>query len=1856
MSSIDSRVVDMKFNNAQFEQGASRTLSTLDKLKNALNFGGAAKGMDKINASASTSGLAGMAKAVDNISQRFSALGILGIATLVKIGTAASSTALNMVKNMSMKPIMDGFREYEIKMGSIQTILANTARDGTKLKDVNKALDQLNDYADRTIYNFGDMTRNIALFTNAGIGLKTSVAMIKGFSNEAAASGTNAERAAGAAYQLSQAMSNGVVTLMDWKSLTNAGMGSANMREGIIEVAKSMGTLEQAGVKSSDAQAHFNKTLEKGWLTSGVMSKYLKIMTGDYSKAEIKAMGFSSKVAAQLYDQAQAAQEAATKTRTLTQLMGQMAERAGSGWSESIQTVFGDFEAATALFSKWDARIGKMQDASSDARNKMLKEWADAGGRDNLVNSLDNAFKALMSVIKPVQQAFRELFPPMTGKQLANITKGIEEFTKGLILSKDAQSTLKTVATGVFAVFKIGAGAIGLFVSGLGQIFSIVGKVIGILFQLVSPVLTVLSAFAGTGEASSGIDGLFQKLQEMRDQGLKPILAFIENISDSLKGWQGSLDGVADMIRNAKPLEIIGQRIATVWNMITSTFGRVGTFLADMGRAIAGMAADFGGGFGGFLQAVGEGLKTAWQQIKTFFSQFAAMAGGSIGKIDWNLVLSAINTGILAVIVVQIVKFIKAFKGIGETFESIKGAFDQLTDTLKNMQSGVDPNAMIKIAVAIGLLAGSMYLLSQIKPDQLMTAAIGMGVAFAMLLTAMKIFDKIDPGGKGAAQMIFLSGAILILATAMKQMGSLNWEDLAKGVVGLGASMAILMGALAVMDKYSGNMAKTAIGLLLLSGAIMAMAAAVAIFAAIPTDNLIKGGIAFTLLLGVLTGFVAATKGGSSMIQVGAGMVLMSVGIGALVGVIALLGSMNLGMLAQGMLTLGIVIGGLVIAVNNLQNGLAGAAAMMVIALALNMLVAPIMALGVVPWGVVLQGVATLGITMALLVASANALQGAMPGVAAVLALAGAMMILSIAIKTLGSMDLGQILTALVGLGGALLIFGGLSALLAPLTPVMLAMAGAVALFGAGVLMVGGGLVLFSMGLAALGPAASIGAAGIQLLAAAVTPLIPQFVGFIALGAGLIVLGAGILTLGAAVVVLGGGLMLLAVGLTMVAASGLIGATAIVAVVNAITPLIWQVPQMLALGGAFAILGAGMAVLGAGAALVAVGVAAMAVSMLLVVGVGALVVSVLNNFKDSCSGLEPVAGQLQKAADGLNKFSDAATKVGSSMAQASSAFQSTISNMNQVANTASKVSATLSAMPKAVASAVSSAVTAFNRLKTTMNATVSAVGKSMASLKTAITKGATDANTASLKIVKVFTDLGTKIPQETSKVVSKVKSALSNMASSAGNSAEAVGRAINAGMVRGMSNSGAVAAAARAVALRALAAAKAALDIHSPSKEFERLGKYVNQGFAKGLMGSSSEMQTALQKMNDMLTSSYNNAVADVKSAEKKLRSLMKVSKKKRDYKAIRDAKAELALAKKLRTGTAAANKLLTTSLKDEKQALLDLGEVHDEVVARLDEAQRALDDAMRKRDDAAEQYRDQYSDLPEIAEDTLLSGYQDSLVKSIADTQKFYDLLKQLRAAGLNDIVYKELLGKGTSANSFMEDILNNGWGAIANLNELSSQLDSVATDIGKTGSTELYQAGVDVAQGLVDGIKSEESAIAKEMEKIADYMLKAIKKKLGIKSPSKEFAKIGGFSMSGLAKGLQSSSIQVDRAAEDAGKSAMDKLRDTLNTKSLADMAVLDLNPTIKPVLDLSDIRAGSAAMDSLLDGKSLAVATYSRASNIAQSNRASETSTANDSDDAAGVNFNQYNYSPKALSNAEIYRQTKNGLSTIKGALPA
>lgn len=379
---IDERVVEMRFENGQFESNVKQSMSTIERLKSALKFNDQSKGLENVAAATKKVDMNQLASSVDKVKVSFSALQVVAATALSRITNSALTAGKNIVSALTLDPVISGFQEYETKMNAVQTIMANVSSKGKTIADVNAVLDELNHYADKTIYNFTEMTRNIGTFTAAGVDLNTAATAIQGISNLAATAGSNSTQASTAMYQLSQALAAGTVKLQDWSSVVSAGMGGEIFQEGLKQTAREMGIQVDAMIKKSGS---FIESLKEGWISADVLNTTLKKFTVEGAEQYCKQMEASGKytkeMSAKVIEQARTMEDAATKIKTFTQLWDTLKESAQSGWTESWEIIIGDFEEAKESLSKLGEMLTGFVQKAADRRNAILRD-AMGGGED----------------------------------------------------------------------------------------------------------------------------------------------------------------------------------------------------------------------------------------------------------------------------------------------------------------------------------------------------------------------------------------------------------------------------------------------------------------------------------------------------------------------------------------------------------------------------------------------------------------------------------------------------------------------------------------------------------------------------------------------------------------------------------------------------------------------------------------------------------------------------------------------------------------------------------------------------------------------------------------------------------------------------------------------------------------------------------------------------------------------------------------------------------------------------------------------------------------------------------------------------------------------------------------------------------------------------------------------------------------------------------------------------------------------------------------------------------------------------------------------------------------------------------
>ena len=577
-TTIDQRVVEMRFDNKHFEQNVATTMSTLDKLKQKLNLSGATKGLEDINTAAKSNNMPVLGSAVEAVSAKFSALQVMGVTALANITNSAVNAGKRIVKSLTIDPIKSGFDEYETKMGSIQTILANTEHQGTTLDDVTAALDKLNTYADKTIYNFQQMTRNIGTFTAAGVYLQTSVDSIQGIANLAAVSGSTSQQASTAMYQLSHALASGTVKLQDWNSVVNAGMGGKVFQNALIRTAAML----DGSAKDVEAwqkihigkYGSFRESLSKEqWLTTEVLTTTLKQFTmaaeegsdeWNEFKKSLMATGYTETQADEILKMANTATDAATKVKTFTQLMDTLKESAQSGWAQTWELLVGDFEEAKAFFTEMSDIFGEIIGKSADRRNNFLGE-ALTSNWDKLITKINDAGVETSK--------FEESIRKVVGDdKLDDIVQKFGSLEKAVRSGAVSSDVLKKALAGIGLTNA--DGKIASFVDGLKEIKHMLGR--GNVGDDVKKLQTALKEL-GYDLGKWDVDGIigpvtekaikaFQEANGLDIDGLvgpKTLAALekagakIEKTSDNVDGLTDSFSDLIDVITEKSGRELI---------------------------------------------------------------------------------------------------------------------------------------------------------------------------------------------------------------------------------------------------------------------------------------------------------------------------------------------------------------------------------------------------------------------------------------------------------------------------------------------------------------------------------------------------------------------------------------------------------------------------------------------------------------------------------------------------------------------------------------------------------------------------------------------------------------------------------------------------------------------------------------------------------------------------------------------------------------------------------------------------------------------------------------------------------------------------------------------------------------------------------------------------------------------------------------------------------------------------------------------------------------------------------------------------------------------------------------------------
>ena len=1486
MSSIDERIVKMTFDNSDFEGKISKTLQSLEKLNQVLSETSAADGLKEVSKAlkdvqAQVSGMnfetediididesetklskfgnlllnirdkaaekfAGMMDGAEEgiddttdsmeelgnttnaVGQRFSALNSLVQGIFLNLGSKIADFGTNMIKSLTLDPITTGFQEYELKTNSLSTILANTADKGETLDTVTTALDELNKYSDLTIYNFAQMTDNIGKFTAAGVGLDDSVNAIKGMSNLAAFFGVDATKASGAMYQMSQALAAGVVQLQDWNSMQQAGMSGEAFQKALIRTSELMGTGAEAAIEKYGS---FRESLSKGeWLTSDVMIETLKQISGAYTEAELSAQGYSDEQVKAIMNMSQTATKAATEVRTVTGLFDTLKESVQSGWTTSWEHIIGDKDQATELLTNIKNGFNSIIQPSVEARNNMLKFWNESGGRDAAIRGFSNIIQSVGKGLSAIGDAWKEVFPSMTGEKLTELSTKFRDLTYKFKMNDETAKKIKNTFKGVFDVFKSAGSAVGNVIKAikpLGSIFPPIGS-------------AILSVTSKLGEFASTISkSLSEQVFDRIGTGLNKAFTFIGDKFDALKS------GISDFFSSMGSMDF------------SKIFGNVKSMMAPFGDILSGLGEGLGKAIGTInFDTIMKGLQTASGlklagHIKDTFKE--------IGGISEDL--SKVTKS-----------FSDMFKSFGEIGKNIKETLGQAREALEAWQQNLQASTLMKLAGAIAILAGALLLLASIDGKKLATSLAGLGVVFAELAGAYMMIAKVG-GIKGSmgvsSSLLSMSVSMLILAGALKMLSTINVGEMLTGLVGLAAVIGTMGIAVKAFDGKHKGLKQTSAALLIFSVALMGMAVALKMLGSIDAETLGGGLFALAGVLLELAGFLALAKFGDLSTSTATAVLILSAALIVLSQAMRLFGNLDTDQIIKGLVGIASIltvigvfgkVGGSGLKMASLAAGLT---LMSVAILALSVATK---AMGNISWETIGRGLTALAGALTVLGVASKLISGPQMLLLSVGlgAMSIALMGLSIALSMLGGQSWEEIGKSLVALAGSLAI----------LAVAMYAMTGCIA-GAAAMLVMAAAMAIFTPQLIALSQL-SLQQVGIGLLALAGAFAVIAAAGYLLTGAlpGLLGLAAAVALLGAGCALAGAGCALFGTGLAAVAAA--VGGSGFL-IIEFIRQLIGLLPQIGLKAGEAMVNFAGAVgqgapqIISAFSTLLQAILTAIQQNIPLIAQTGMdIVLAFAKTLAEGIPqlvtyGMQMVTGVLEGIAANIGQLVDAGIDV----------------CVNFINGVADRLGEVIESGINLALSFIEGVADGISNNKDRLEAAIEKVIQAMVDAGLAVLQGGIDG------FVSGGEDLANGLIDGIVSLVTGVSEAAGRLVDAAvegvgdcGNALYSAGENLVKGFTNGIESALSwVGEKAMEIGRRAKAAAEKALGINSPSRVFMKIGRYVDEGFVKGLEQYSANVDKAafnvangvvdnfakpISNMNDLLDMNTNPVITPV--------------------------------------------------------------------------------------------------------------------------------------------------------------------------------------------------------------------------------------------------------------------------------------------------------------------------------------------------------------------------------------------------------
>lgn len=872
MTSTDERVVKMKFDNAEFKKNALDTKSTLDNVNKAMDATGKNKGLLDMNSN------------MQRVQVTASKMAVITTTALATITNKVVNTGLQMAKSLTFDPIKQGFSEYEAMLTK-QNVIQNAT--GKSAKEVKGFLNQLNTYSDKTVYSFGNMTDAIQKFVNAGVPLKTSVTSIKGIANAAAFAGASSEEANRAMYAFSQSMSLGFIQLQDWNQIENANLGTVKFKNTLLEAGLAAGTLTRKGdgfvTKSGkfvSATKGWRDGLQEQWATTKVLNTAL----GKYADTNTKL--------------GKKAFQAATQVRTFSAFMDTLKESLGSGWSQIFTALIGNLGQSTRMWTGLSQAVGGVVGSFFNFATKTVKVWRRMGGFEKTLQGFKNLLAPVGAILTTIGDAWQIAFPSGgrgAGKTLYAVSSGFEAITRPLQIVADLIHFLTQPLAVFFGILHIGGSAVQ-------ELAGWVGDLVGKLFGLIDIKAPSKGGFLGfvmdigkeIAETVGQIDHLLSRGKSLKQAfGKVDInLPNLPNMPDFGGGGKAASGGASRVSAMAAGVKDLAKQI----------FG-----LGDANAALDDVQSG--------LATTGDKVSSVGAKMGDILKSVVGWIGDIVSKINLKDVMASFNLAILGTMALAISKFLN---GLGDAFEGFAGVGPAFTGVLESTGKSLEGFAkaaqrqamakvILNVAIAVGILAASLWVLSKIPADKLATSLVAMGAVFLMLNATMKNFTKLVNSMDGAKMslniialsvgIVALALAMILLATACLIMNKVEWQSIAKGLGTMYVAMK-LMESLGNLGKDAAkNMVAGGLAIALMAASMIVLAGALLLFQLVKWESIGKAGVVLAgLTLAVAALALIPYQG---IAKVGLALLTASLGMLAMANALILFGLVKWGSIAK---------------------------------------------------------------------------------------------------------------------------------------------------------------------------------------------------------------------------------------------------------------------------------------------------------------------------------------------------------------------------------------------------------------------------------------------------------------------------------------------------------------------------------------------------------------------------------------------------------------------------------------------------------------------------------------------------------------------------------------------------------------------------------------------------------------------------------------------------------------------------------------------------------------------------------------------------------------------------------------------